>query len=83
MTRESLATASETLESADETTDDAGERLESLADQLDTLATRDPDHGRLARIENALSDLEDSDVSDQIGSAHESVTAFRETVEGV
>jgi len=84
--RENLATASETLESAaDETTDDAGERLESLADQLDTLATRDrgPDHGRLARIENALNDLEDSDVSDQIGSAHESVTAFRETVEGV
>jgi len=87
MTRENLATASETLESAaDETTDDdAAERLESLADQLDTLATRDrdPDHGRLARIENALNDLEDSDVSDQVGSAHESVVAFRETVEGV
>ena len=87
MTRENLATASETLESAaDETTDDdAAERLESLASQLDTLATRDrdPDHGRLARIENALNDLEDSDVGDQVESAHESVVAFRETVEGV
>ena len=87
MTRESLAAARDTLESAaDETTDeDAAQRLESLADQLDTLATRDrdPDHGRLARIENALNDLEDSDVSDQVESAHESVIAFRETVEGV
>ena len=59
--------------------------MESLPDQLDTLATRDrdPDHGRLARIENALSDLEDSDAGDQVESAHESVTAFRETVESV
>jgi len=89
MTRENLADASDTLESAADATGngDAAERLESLADQLDTLATRDrdPDHGRLARIENALNDLEDdaSDVADEIRSAHESVVAFRETVEGV
>ncbi|WP_459194667.1 DUF7553 family protein [Halosimplex sp. J119] len=87
MTRENLADASDTLESAaDETEDgDAAERLDSLADQLDTLATRDrdPDHGRLARIENALHDLEDSDVGSQVTDAHESVVAFRETVEGV
>ncbi|MFB6140759.1 MAG: hypothetical protein ABEJ26_10035 [Halosimplex sp.] len=89
MTRQDLANASDTLESAaEETSDaDAAERLASLADQLDTLATRDrdPDHGRLARIENALNDLEDQteDVAEQIRSAHESVVAFRETVEGV
>ena len=61
-------------------------RLTGLADQLDTLATRDrdPDHGRLARIENALTDLEaSSDVAEQVASAHESVVAFRETVDGV
>jgi hypothetical protein len=87
MTREDLADASTTLESAagETSDDDAAERLASLADQLDTLATRDrdPDHGRLARIENALNDLEDSDVGDSVESAHESVVAFRETVEGV
>ncbi|QLH79471.1 hypothetical protein HZS55_20185 [Halosimplex rubrum] len=87
MTRENLADASATLESAADATGDgdAAERLESLADQLDSLATRDrdPDHGRLARIENALNDLEDSDVTEQVRSAHESVVAFRETVEGV
>ncbi|WP_235853717.1 DUF7553 family protein [Halosimplex salinum] len=89
MTRENLADARDTLESAAEATadDDAAERLTSLADQLGTLATRDrdPDHGRLARIENALHDLEESteDVADRIESAHESVVAFRETVEGV
>ncbi|WP_415383175.1 hypothetical protein [Halosimplex sp. TS25] len=87
MTRENLATASDTLESAADATtdDDAAERLQSLADQLDSLATRDrdPDHGRLARIENALHDLEDTDVADQVTDAHESVVAFRETVEGV
>jgi hypothetical protein len=87
MTRENLADASDTLESAADETgdDDAAERLASLADQLDTLAGRetDPDHGRLARIENALHDLEESDVADQVTDAHESVVAFRETVEGV
>jgi hypothetical protein len=87
MTRENLADASDTLESAADETgdDDAAERLASLADQLDALATRetDPDHGRLARIENALHDLADSDVGDSVESAHESVVAFRETVEGV
>lgn len=87
MTRENLASARDTLESAAEETsdDDVTDQLESQADQLDTLATRDrgPDHGRLARIENALHDLEDSDVGDQVEAAHESVVAFRETVDGV
>jgi len=90
MTRESLAEASDTLESAAEATDDsdAAERLGDLADQLDTLADRDrdPDHGRLARIENALHDLEDEaddDVAEQVQAGHESVVAFRETVDGV
>jgi hypothetical protein len=89
MTRENLATASDLLESAAETASgDAAERLAELADQLDTLATRErgPDHGRLARIENALGDLT-ADVDDEtaatIDDAHDHVIAFRETVEGV
>jgi len=90
MTREDLATASDRLESAADTAadDDAVERLHDLASQLDSLATRDrgPDHGRLARIELALDDLVEAagdDAAADIDAAHESVVAFRETVDGV
>jgi len=90
MTRENLATASDRLESAaDAATDgDAAERLRDLADQLDSLAERErgPDHGRLARIENALGDLQGTvgdEATAEIEAAHDSVIAFRETVEGV
>jgi len=90
MTREDLATASDRLEAAAGAAadDDAAERLRDLAGQLDSLATRDrgPDHGRLARIELALDDLveeADDDAAADIDAAHESVVAYRETVEGV
>jgi len=90
MTRENLATASERLEAAAQATgdDDAAERLRDLAGQLESLAERDrrPDHGRLARIENALGDLAetvDADTSAEIDAAHDAVVAFRETVDGV
>jgi len=90
MTREELATASDLLESAAESTDDAeiADRLGDLADQLDTLAEREraPDHGRLARIENALGELrEDADEATvaTIDDAEDEIVAFRETIEGV
>lgn len=90
MTRTDLATAGDLLESAADATPDEGvaDRLRDLSDQLDTLAERDqgPDHGRLARIELALDDVVD-DLDDgpvaEVDEAHEHVTAFRKTVEGV
>jgi hypothetical protein len=90
MTRENLATASDRLDAAADATDDedAAQRLRDLADQLDSLAERErgPDHGRLARIENALGDLQErvgEDAAAEIEAGHDAVIAFRETVEGV
>ncbi|QGA81630.1 hypothetical protein [Halomicrobium sp. LC1Hm] len=90
MTRDALATASDRLASAAQSadSDDDGQRLSELADQLDRLSTADegPDHGRLARIQNALHDLEDStegDATDAIAEAHEHVKEYRSGVEGV
>ena len=90
MTREELATASDLLGSAAESTDndDDADRLESLSDQLADLAEaeRGPDHGRLARIENALNDLSEStsgDTVETIDDAHDQVTEYRSGVEGV
>lgn len=90
MTRENLATASDRLEAAAETVDDedVAERLRDLAGQLDTLAEseRGPDHGRLARIQNALGDLGETvgaETNAEIDAALDAVVAFRETVEGV
>lgn len=89
MTREKLATARDELESAAETASgDAADRLADLAGQLDTLAERDraPDHGRLARIENALGEVRASvgkRVTERIDAAEEAIKAFRETIEGV
>ena len=89
MTREALATASDLLASAAQSTEgDDGDRLSELADQLDHLSTADegPDHGRLARIQNALHDLEESaddDAAETIAEAHEHVKEYRSGVEGV
>lgn len=90
MTREELATASELLAEAAESTDneDYAERLESLSDQVGDLAEaeRGPDHGRLARIENALNDLSEStsgDTVETINDAHHHVKEYRSGVEGV
>lgn len=89
MTREALATAGELLaDAAASADDDDSERLSDLADQLDGLSTADegPDHGRLARIQNALHDLEDSvgdDAAATIAEAHEHVKEYRSGVEGV
>jgi hypothetical protein len=88
MTRQELATASDRLASAAENSGADAERLSDLADQLDTLADRDrgPDHGRLARIESALDDIQhdaSDDVAVTIDEALDAIHDFRETLEGV
>lgn len=90
MTRDELARASDLLESAAESTDDedAAERLRGLADTVDGFATADrgPDHGQLARVQNALHDLSDAtsgDTVETIDDAHEHVKEYRSGVEGV
>lgn len=89
MARDKLQTAADHLESASATASgDASDRLAELSSQLETLAARDtdPDHGRLARIQNKLHDLE-SDVGDDaaatISDANDAINGFRETLEGV
>ena len=90
MVREQLQAAANHLTTASEgaSTEDASERLTDLAEQLERLATGDrgPDHGRMARIQNALSDLKadvSADVVDEIDAAKDSISAYRETVQGV
>ena len=90
MVREKLQEAARHLETAGESanSDEASDRLADLAGQLETLATaeRGPDHGRMARIQNALSDLKDevaTEVVDDIDAAKDAISAYRETVEGV
>ncbi|MFC7133391.1 MULTISPECIES: DUF7553 family protein [Salinibaculum] len=89
MTRQELATASDLLASAaEDSSGDDADRLADLSAQLDTLAERDtdPDHGRLARIESALGDVQ-SDASDDVAAtiddALDAIHDFRETIEGV
>ncbi len=88
MARQQLETAAQTLRTAsDATTGDHSDRLGDLADQLDDLATRDagPDHGRLARIQSALVDLQEelsAETSDAIDDADDAINAYRETIEG-
>jgi tRNA A22 N-methylase len=87
MVRTELAEASELLASVD-ASGEAAERLEDIAGQLDRLSTADrgPDHGRLARIQTALGEIQ-TDVDDEaaatIDGALEQVVAYRETVEGI
>jgi len=86
MTREELARASELLESA--ASDSGNDRLADLADQLSGLATADrgPDHGRLARIQSALNDLQSGDgaaVAETIDEADDAINEYRSDLEGV
>lgn len=90
MVRSELQDASERLESAAASCgdDEASERLIGLAEQLEGLATaeRGPDHGRLARIQSALSEIEadvDDDTRAEIDEADDRIDEFRETLEGV
>ncbi|PSQ59757.1 MAG: hypothetical protein BRD23_03635 [Halobacteriales archaeon SW_9_67_25] len=89
MSREELASARDRLASAtEEASEDAGTTLSDLAGQLDRLAGADrgPDHGRLARIEAKLDDVqtdESDDVAAAIDAALDDIHAYRETIEGV
>lgn len=89
MVREQLQTAAADLTTAAENADgEAADRLGDLSEQLETLADRDsaPDHGRLARIQNALHDIKadvDEAVTGAIDDANEAINAFREKLEGV
>ncbi len=90
MTRDELATASDLLESAAENTgsDAASERLDELGGQLERLSTADrgPDHGRLARIQSALNDLQSGDGADVAGTiddADGAINEYRSDLEGV
>lgn len=81
-------------EAAEETVDeDAADRLSGLADQLGNLAERErgPDHGRLARIQTALNEVE-SGLSEQQGDeaaqaaierARQQISEYRSGVSGV
>ena len=89
MSREELASAGDRLASVmEEASDDAGTTLSDLAGQLDRLAegNRGPDHGRLARIEAKLDDVQ-TDESDAVAvaidAALDDIHAYRETIEGV
>lgn len=90
MTREQLQAASEALRNASEQTTDSDlqQRLHEQSDQFARLATaeRGPDHGRLARHLNVLSEISESldgDAASLVDDAEEAITAYRETVEGV
>jgi archaellum component FlaC len=86
--RETLATASDLLASAADDAGDHTDRLRDLSDQLGSLADqdRDVDHGRLARIQSGLDEIQ-PDVSDEVAAtideANDEINAFRETIEGV
>lgn len=89
MVRDQLQTAAQHLRTATESADgDAAERLTELAEKLDSLATADrgPDHGGMARIQNALNDLKDdvgSEAVSAIDDAKDAISDYRSTVEGV
>lgn len=85
-----LAEAASSLESAAAHVGDpeATDRLETFSDQLHDLAAsgQTPDHGRLARILHALSEIADDadgEAADAIARAREQITTYREGVEGV
>ena len=84
-----LATAAELLDDAASTaTGDAADRLREQSDAVAALASRDrgPDHGRLARIEHVLTDVE-AGLGDDAAAAVEHALAelreYRSGVEGV
>ena len=90
MTREELAAAADLLESAAGAATNPGteEELTEIATQLDRLAEaeRGPDHGRLARIEAKLHDLEPvegGDAGTWSDEAFDEIHAYRETLDGV
>lgn len=84
---EQLELVSDELAAAAEVADgDERDRLERQAEQFADLAETGADHGRLARHENALREIEAAtgdEVGERIDAAMEAITAYRETIEGV
>ncbi|WP_440772112.1 DUF7553 family protein [Natronorubrum sp. DTA28] len=90
MTRPELENAAATLQDAAESAsdDETRDRLENQARQFETLAEADrgPDHGKLARHEHVLTEIADDEggaVANLVTEALESISAYRETVDGV
>jgi len=90
MSRDELEHAAESIrQAADATSDDeTATRLQKQAATFAdyAVADRGPDHGQLARHEHILNDIADDEagaVTSHLADALESISAFRETVEGV
>ncbi|MFC6725871.1 hypothetical protein ACFQE1_16160 [Halobium palmae] len=90
MVRQELQEASDELRKAGEAVDasDVRERIHDQSDQIAELATRasGPDHGRLDRHMNTLSELADQldgDAAEHVRQARDHLRAYRETVDGV
>ena len=87
MVHEELQRASEELQAAAEVADDEErERLEGQAEAFAKLSESGTDHGRLARHENALREIKaatDETVGEHVDAAMASITAYRETLDGV
>lgn len=88
MDRAKLREASDVLnEAAESVQGTTGDRLREQAEQLADLATRThgPDHGRIARVQQKLTDIEADEpaAADAIDEAYELLNEYRETVEGV
>lgn len=89
MSRDELTRAAELLNKAsDDMTDALAERASNTADQLERFAEADrgPDHGRIARIENTFREIEtgtEGDTRATVEEAHEHLSTYRGTVEGV
>ena len=82
-----LTAASEELRSAAEMADgEASERLTEQADALAALVDSEPDHGRLDRHMNILSEIAretSGEVSQRTQAARDHVFEYRKGVEGV
>ncbi|ELZ30843.1 hypothetical protein C474_10291 [Halogeometricum pallidum JCM 14848] len=89
MSQDELTAASEELRSAAEAAD--GETQDRLTEQAEALAElamsdRDPDHGRLDRHMNILSEIAretSGEVSERTQAARDHVFEYRKGVEGV
>ncbi|MFC6613565.1 hypothetical protein ACFQAS_01095 [Halopenitus salinus] len=82
-----LTAARDSIETARERTDgELDDRLASIADRLESAvdAGRTLDHGTLARLQNALSEIEaEIDDGDEIATARDRLSTYREDVAGV
>ena len=90
MSRDELEHAAKSIrQAADAASDDeAQDRLQNQAATFDDYADADrgPDHGQLARHEHILNNIADDEggaVASNLEDALASISAFRETVEGV